>query len=218
MTKTLFDIFMAEARRLPKLSHEEQVALNAVKTTDPAARHRLILSVLPWAIKIASKYNHHESLEERVSYAMPGLCRAVDGWIPERGKLTTITAKCVFNELRTAIRKQCHPVVPPQSGSLPKTLEGRQQAANARAAVEVTPMLIDDYYAYEPLPPCDPCDTIRQYRAARDALPSVLREVILGCEQGDTYQTIGDRVGLSRQRIEQLRRKAIEQLREIMVE
>ncbi len=212
MAKTLLDIFITEVCRCPKLSHEEQVALNEAKTTDPDARHRLILSILPWAIKLAHKYRHTEPLEERISYAMLGVCKAVDVWEPERGKLTTIATCCIHNAIIDAIRKTCHPVVPPNPWNLPRSEKGKQQAECAKKSVELTWDIARHLYADDPIP-CELSSKVRQYRAARDALPSRLRKIILAREQGDTLKVIGDRMGLSRERVRQLVDRAIWQIR-----
>lgn len=220
MAGTNLDIFLAQTADLPKLSHADQVALlGRARSGDRAARDDLILSCLPWAVKIASSYRCAEPVEEMVSWGMPGLCEAVDKWVPGRGKLTTIVTICVRNAISEAIHELRYPVLPPRSHNKSEVAATQRRAECARAGampLENAGHLCSE--ASDPTAACEEADDRRVYIAARDDLPDDLREIVLARERGELMLTIGNRMGVSRQAVFYFLGQAKQRLREAVGE
>lgn len=217
---SMLDIFLSDISGCPKLSRDEQAALHVrAKAGDTDAMQQLTLSVLPWAIKIAAKYKSRngriEPMGELVSWGMPGLMEAVEKWEPARAALTTFMYRPVLQSIAEAARTTEHAVSPPRNkAKTPKLVHKAQRASVDHCDLEVVGHVCDR--GDSPVTAAERAETIARYRAARDALPGRLRQIIVAREQGDTYKMIGDRVGLSRERIRQLVVKAYELICETM--
>jgi len=214
-SRTMLDLFLRDMGECPRLKHAEQVALHELAVAgDGVARETLILSVLPWAVRMAWRYRSGEPVEELVSWAMPALCQAIDRWDPARGRLTTLVTVCVWQEISMAIRKTHYAVIPPAASCMPKTPRARRAAECAQVMAE---SLDGDTGRFcsrdgDPVAEAIVAEGYGAWLVACEALPERLRDVLAAIERGETYAVIGKRLGVTRQRVGQLRAQAMKRL------
>lgn len=81
--------------------------MDIVKTGKEDAKQSMIIGVIPWAIKLAVKFERPGfPLEERVSVALETVCHCANSFDPSRAKFTTYVALPIYRNLQTAYRKQ----------------------------------------------------------------------------------------------------------------
>ena len=127
----------------PRFTREEErdLALKA-QQGDTDAREQLILSNVPWANRCAINFAEAmgQDLEECISIANPALVKAVDKFNPDRGRLTTLVAKCVKNALRGDSAPNGGAIQVPTTAQGEKSKnspESRQKASKARNTVNI---------------------------------------------------------------------------------
>ena len=131
----------------PRFTREEERDL-AIKAQqgDGDAREQLILSNIPWAKQCAIKFAEKRELDvdECISTANVALLESVDKFNPNRGRLTTLVAKCVEHSLLTdpALRGGAIRVPTSALGEESKnSAESRQKAYDACNTINIADVM-----------------------------------------------------------------------------
>lgn len=228
-------VFLQDLGRCRPLSADETRRLGARRRDagDREARAALIESVMPWAVEIARRYNHRGvALEDLVSLAMEGVVQAVDCYDPDRALLTTHVVWHVRQKIRRYLAEQTYPIrlpsyvtysprVPARTrlqaaavrriGSLdaPAAEEERETPGGRLADRGLSP----DAASIEAEQPAEREARARRLRQHIAELPGHGPVVMTGVLEGKTLKAIGDTLGLSRERIRQIKLKAFSLLR-----
>jgi RNA polymerase sigma factor (sigma-70 family) len=220
-------------RNYPRLTaaEERECSVAWQQRHDLAARNRLVESILPWACKIATKYQGHGlDLDELMSLASWGAIDAAEHVEPDKGRLTTTAAWHVRKRIMYALRTETTVVrLPPGALESPGT---------APAAIRV----LSGIYSIDaplgggsgpestiagilPAPPCDPAEIALEHeeqarvdaqraelRAAIGKLPERDGQIMAARLRGVTLEEIGRLFGLTRERIRQIQSQALREV------
>jgi RNA polymerase primary sigma factor len=206
----------------PRLSREEQIVLarRYKDTGDMKAREQCILSIWPWGLRLARRYSEFCGVDflELASVAAVGMIEAVDSFDPSRNlSLVTWATWHIRKELLIFTKQHAHIIDLPQHVWAETSGECHDKAMRVREGVKQ----IDEQY-----PVADRTDDERkadddeetEYRLAlvRQALSHLSerdRRVVLGRMDGKLLRVIGDELGYTRERIRQIEKQAIGELR-----
>jgi RNA polymerase sigma factor (sigma-70 family) len=173
----------------PRYTREAEAELARLAAGgDSQAREALIHSQIPWVLRLATRVaqrSPHER-EELIGRGLALLCEKIDRFDPARGRLTTFVGTFVYRDLLRAAPRR------PRAVSL-------QEAHEARIVRE------------RPEPPEN--EAVERLQRGVDQLPPRLRAVVRGRLAGEKFQTIAERLGVSKARVGQLEKKAHAQLR-----
>jgi len=158
-----------------------------------AAKHALVISVLPWVVTLARKYAPNGELHDWISIGNVHVCRNMDKFDPNLGRLTTFVARCLsrlyFRELdqvRKRYRERC---------------VGDLLVLSAPHAV------------VHPDPDLDRGHFRDDVDAAIAGLPPREGDVVRRRMQGQTLKEIGAHLSVSKERVRQLETRAHLRLR-----
>lgn len=207
---------------VPCYTKKEEAELGRlVAAGDAEAREQLILSVVPWGIRIANRYhNGPAGPDEAISDAMIGVIKAVDRFEPERGRLTTLVEYCVRTEIWR--NSPSHRLI-----RIPNTAMKDNPDRTAKTArlvyAALCPFSLDgendsQSSASGEVDPAEQLETADEYRRAWKALatltPRWRKVIILHVMHGWTLAEVGKALGVTKTRVGQIRKKAIQQLHE----
>lgn len=267
------DLYIAEAARTPTLPAAEQKQLARIMRDESRpsaeraeARERLIIANLRFAFSIAKQYqNRGVELEDLVSEANAGLCRAADKYDPDMGvNFISYAVWWIRQAVFSAVTRQSRAVRVPHNrvGDLTRVLKAQAMlrerltreptideiARVAGLTAEVTATLLplgagvrsldepaysaaddsttlasvlrlEDSTAAGALPTAVEHDARREaLRRALSTLPPRDRKVLelyygLGSDEPMTLNQIASMLGVTRERVRQLRERALAALR-----
>jgi RNA polymerase sigma factor (sigma-70 family) len=220
-------------RNYPHLTaaEERECSVAWQQRHDLAARNRLVESILPWACKIATKYQGHGlDLDELMSLASWGAIDAAEHLDPDKGRLTTVAYHWIKRRILAALRTETTVVRLPH-GTL-------KSPSTAPAAIRV----LEGIYSLDaplgggsgpestiagilPAPPCDPAEIALEHeeqarvdaqraelRAAIGKLPERDGQIMAARLRGVTLEEIGRLFGLTRERIRQIQSQALREV------
>jgi RNA polymerase sigma factor (sigma-70 family) len=213
---------------LVKLTKKEAAALHREGT--PEAYQKLVLSVSPWAIHLASKYfetvKEGISKEELISCALMGVIEAVPRWTPARSRLITCATWYIRKHLYDYTNIESRILHIPKTALEKRTSPACSQACEKAKYVgsldanSVTQTRLKN----EPPDPSQRCaiDIVADTELAvlqkefihthfKKLLPN--RQAVLRLRaRGYTLKVIADEMGLTRERVRQLQNDAIQHL------
>ena len=218
--------YFSEISRDPLLSRDEEITLGRrSQRGDDDARRTLIERNLRLVAKIAQDFTHRGlDLDDLIAEGNTGLIEAVDRFDPERGaKLSTYAAWWIKQAIRKAIRNQSRTV------RLPAHIQDR----NYRIAVATR--TLHDQLGREPNAEeiaeevelsLEQVHQVMEATQAMTSLDSRLANEKNGSRFGDLVPDenasqpdevalceVGDRIGLTRERVRQLQNRSILRLR-----
>jgi RNA polymerase sigma-32 factor len=210
------------------LTREEEQALARRwrEHADLAARDRLVLAHLPLGRLLARRCKAHgvatDDLEQQ---AVLGLIRSADGFDPERGlRFGTFARWWVRTFLDDYVVRNARVVRPPLGKGRGKRLnEIRMVSFDQPAGGEEQSPLADMIPDEAPLPDegatiaIDGETTSERLAAALAALDRRSRAVVEGrFLEGALLRVVGERLGISKERVRQIESAALKRLRQLM--
>lgn len=210
---------------VPRYTKEEEAELGRLAAAgDTVAREQLILSVVPWGIQVAVRHcSGGGSQDDAVSDAMVGVIKAVDGFEPDRGRLTTLVAYCVRTEIWR--NSPSHQLI-----RIPNTAMKDSPSRTAKTAKLVYAALrphslnggdVDHgnlLPASEEIDPAARLETAdecsRAWKALATLSPRYRKVIILRVMHGWKLADVGEVIGVTRERVRQIQTKAMKELRE----
>ena len=225
------------ARGCPKLTRKEQTALHKQKTVE--ARDELIRSIIPWAVKLANRFAEKGSgipIDNLISYSLEGAIEAVDRWDPKRGSLTTVAMVYCKNKMLAALATDRIIKIPlsyywgkkyynlseenkalvegaKNVGSLDREIEN-SDLEETRPIDLVELKSISDLEIQELQRLVD----LQRVLEISHILDQREMEVLGEVAEGKTLGMIGQDYGITRERVRQIRNKAIEKLQEALAD
>lgn len=198
----------------PLLTAEEEIDLAyRIAAGDRDARDRMILANIPLVVRLAKSYQGRGiDLEDLISTGYLGLIRAVDEFDPARGtRLSTIAVLWIRKRIQCVIRYGQLVVVP-----RPYPLVHVPQEPSNTCGFRLIEQEPD--YRSPPRAPWDAQESYQELMRLLNVLNDRLRLVItlrygLGDSPPLTRRQIGQRIGLSRERVRQLEVLALRYLR-----
>jgi RNA polymerase sigma factor (sigma-70 family) len=137
--------------------------------------------------------------DERLELAFFGLIAAAQQWDPERSAFSTFGYCCALSALRTAARNMTRPGM----ASIYAKAE-REGLADVPGPADRTVDLIDRE------------ELLGRVAWALDGLPIRTQEVIRRRANGETHLSIGEAMGVKRQRVHQIAERGYEAIREML--
>lgn len=208
MDQSPFYLFVRDIRRWKQISAERQAELRELsKAGDEQAREELICTSIPLAIKIAREFPiTGTTLEDRIQEAVLTLTRCADRWEPEKSRLSTYLSAAVKFRLCRMIRHE-RLVRPPYSTPITELRSTEPLVDFANIQEDQLPYVVDDHDREHQ-------ERLESIRQARLLLPKRLQDVLGSRSKGKTLREIGERLGLSKERVRQLEEEALRLLRE----
>ncbi len=233
--------YLTQINRFPLLSAEEELALAVRfrKQNDIDAAHKLITSNLRFVVKVAMEYrNYGFRLADLIQEGNIGLMKAVKKFDPFKGhRLITYAVWWIRSHIQAFILKNWS-LVSKGAASLKKKLfyqfernSERSQESEVRGDLSLDNEIGEDDVTYlDMLPdtsynPEDAALAKQEDSIIKDKISnalSVLKEkeryVIINrfiTEPSLTLQEIGDRLGITRERVRQIEKEAITKLQQI---
>jgi RNA polymerase sigma factor (sigma-70 family) len=223
--------FLHDLKKCEKFNRTEERALwEQMNAGDLEAKEMLVKSVLPLAFSVTKRIAR--DLEDASLDACEGALAAVEHFQPSKGRLTTYTTIWARQVALRQRFRHSHAI------SLPEWLRGG--TLEVRRALEVDAVVqmssLDAVIAHEgntstnadilPCPRCGlPEDVMVATELLREDQNKLLysqwlltkldyrtRNIILDRNRGDTLMAIGDRIGLTRERVRQLESDGKQQL------
>ena len=183
-----------ECARLTK--QEELRAWRSMRKGDVDAKHRLLISVVPWVMRIAHKYaSNPDEREELIAAGNLHMVAALAAFDPRKGRLTTFTYRCLsrlyYRLYEQRQLRHCQPL-------------GKSEHVGLEAhEVDLAEQL-------------DRAHCVARVRRALRTLPPRDRDVVKRRMAGETFREIAAALGVSKQRIQQLETRAHSRLRELL--
>ena len=223
---TLTGLFLCRKREMlltkqnyPRFTKEQEARLAKKMNEGKDARHQLILSCIPFAIRIATKrVRNHGMRDDIYSAAMLGLIRAVDSFDPSRGRLTTVVARVIQNGIYRDAGRHTGTVSLPSSISKSMTPETQKQFAMASiGATSIQDIPTNHRGLLTPEHPADDIDDDEKeamHQWIETCLSEREREVIQARLDGKKLREVGESLGVSRERVRQIEETAIAKLKQ----
>ena len=203
----------------PRYTRAEEAALaaGAAFSDDTAilARNELVMSCVPLAIKIAGHGGRdYRYVDDVIDAAVLSLWKAVKAFNPKRGRLTTVAAKVVRQEVARYVRQYCRGII---SGPLNFPRNERTKEQWLLAKREMCGLDFVGAHSKEVSP-----ELQLERLLEHDRLQTWIAESLTLKEQdiidrrfykGETCLTVGQHYGVTRSRIQQIEARAIGKLR-----
>jgi RNA polymerase sigma factor (sigma-70 family) len=197
----MYDIpFLDGYARLPRFSKEEEAALIARRDAgDDEAFKLLAESVLPWAlvcVRKASRYHRIRGVEEMLTIAHDAVMNAASSVKAEKGRLTTYTYYAVQTTIYNFLERTCRHSCQQMSDSM------WEKIPEDRACHEDLIIKEEwDRYRMEMVEPL------------LADLPERQRHILLEYMEIGTLEEVGEKEGISKERVRQIKRSALRKLR-----
>jgi RNA polymerase sigma factor (sigma-70 family) len=237
--------YLAEIARIPLLTREEEHALGrCVRAGDEAAKQQMVEANLRLVVQIARRYlNRGLPLPDLIEEGNLGLLRAVEKFEPERGtRFSTYATWWIRQAVTRALANQARTIRLPVHIELLSARYLREQqrltqalgrTPTAEETAEVLGTSVHEIAELEevrqhPASPAAPADTLGALFRGRADLASALDDLAanertvlrrrfgLDGDPPETLEVIGQRLGLSRERVRQLEGAGLRKLRELL--
>ena len=216
-----------ENNTYPTLTREEELQLVHKMKHSPnseeqqAARHQLMISCIPWAIKLAKHYfNSGLDQDDIIQQAMLGLIRSVDKFEPEQYG-TRLVTYCVMAVRRFILREIFHTssiVTLPYNFNMISE-RNTELIQLARAVIRLDTLETNDHTSDVSLQAKTEEET--PYEDWRwllqkhwDILDDRQQQILRMRMDGKTLQDIGKIFNISRERVNQIQGKAVAQIQQ----
>lgn len=226
--------YMKDLERCRPLTREEELDLGRrAQAGDVAAKHRLVESVLPYALKLAAQWQRRGvPLPDLIQYANFGVIEAVERYDPEVGRLTTyatwwirqtlhrclVDTREVFRLPKLSAADERRKLLIFKNSnhlmtrtSAPQSLEG--ELPDCEGELTLGDILADEH-AEDASELSERQDNRRRVRELLGRLSPRHREVLIARSEGETFVQIGARLGVTKERIRQIETAALKKLAE----
>jgi len=188
---------------------EQRRLYDAAKAGSAEAQNALAESVLPWAIVYAQRFVHvaHLTQEDVTSCAGMGIAIALQTWRPEKGALASYVRRPIRWEALKIGFDRGH------------VLQHGKRKKRVKALSVGDGFHIRHHTCEQPGPAArtETANSLSRMHTLIRTLPGRLEHILrLYYFESQTLQTIGDTLGISRERVRQLKARALGQLREKM--
>jgi len=180
-----------------------------------AARQELIEHNLRLAAHIAKKYRHGRDLDDLISIGSIGLIKAVNTYVPSRGKsLAAYAARCIENEILMSIRAEKK-----RAGDV--SLEEPIGVDREGNEITVGDVISDGSDVADDV---ERSINMQKLRAVVDAMPDPRERQVVTLRYGLTgggplpQREVGRLMGISRSYVSRIEKKALEGLRTMLEE
>lgn len=209
---------MSKVRRIKFLTREQERALCLARDAgDPTAVNTMVESILPLAVRQAKRYRGRGvDFEDLVQEANVAAMRAAQNLDADKGRLTTYAVHCMRTSLWNKIKTD-GVVRTPGTLNNPANIEKANQAKSHMLSLSTDFLLVERLAEPEP----EPRDDISRERELFDAavvlLPSSYATVMRGLICGKAVKEMAVAMGVSSQRVFEIRKRAIGLIREFAV-
>lgn len=217
-------ILLKDLKWCPKLTREQQVeyAYKWINEKDYHAREQCILSVVPLAIHIATRWYDRSQLVDKDTYisaALEGIINGVDHYDPTRGALTTGVAVYIKQAIHAMLKKRNLIRIPSTvlADHLKEAARKANNIANIDDAVNCSNMML--YDDNKVIVDEENEEKQRELDILHEAINSLCNReqyIITKSMYGATLQDIGKHFGISKERVRQIHIKATNRLKKLI--
>lgn len=217
-----------------RFTRDEEIALHArMLAGDLEAKELLAQSMIGFAKRAAIRIaGRRIDIEELEGLAGMGLAMAINAWQPERARLITCAYWWVRNEVSRYLRSHCGSVYVPEHVDKTSPYFEQAKVARSKPVSLLAPVDGDSRLTLGAILASDIAEPWREMsieqdrKQLRNRLSKALdrlgnsrtKKIMLALYSGTTTTELGIELGISQQRISQIRNVAIDRLREILEE
>jgi len=195
-----------------RLTREEEADLVArMRAGDVAAKQALVESCVPWMRKLARRAcADQQQLDDLTQVAIVALIECLEDFDPGRARLTTYAVRPAIWRMRREMNAAGSVV----SRSQNKNRKFARAWETAAHVGELPAGLLARYH--DPAHDALLRDDLAQLAAVLRRLPPRLADILTRRAAGQTLQSIGSDLGVTRERIRQLEKRALTRVRKLM--
>jgi len=196
--------------RIRLTAGEERQLVAKMRAGDVEARNQLVESQVPWIMKLAAKFHSTSDVDDLISAGIVALIEnCLPRFDPSRARLTTFAVRSVYWAMRDF---DCKNVL------ITRPRNRQPKYANEWDAAGQTIEVGDSFVVAPPEPESDAAqaEIVRLLRAAIKELPDRQQDIIRSRMRGQTLLSIGNELGISKERVRQIEKMGHERLRQAL--